>query len=151
MRYFFSSSIGSIFGLPFLFLIFSIWVYFDAKKWRGRGVNVRPGVIAGLLLLIYYVIVVVEFGGGFFSYGYGYSYSTARFFIQFMPLIPPLILVGIYFYLRQVRYAKEASADNPPLPAAPAWTKWFFIAVFFLPPILAALAIIYFFAVFRGF
>ena len=124
---------------------------------------VRPGLVVGLFLLGYIAVGFLSFLGPNFLIdwflpspsGYGYDsayyekfYAAERIF-SWVTLALPIVIFAVYFLLRQ-KYAKIASMGNPPLPAAPVWTKWFFIVIFFLPLVLALLAVLYFLFAFGG-
>ena len=100
----------------FILLAVPIWIYFDLKKFRGRGVPVSPGGIASVFLII--SVVAVLFAGFQFTLLFGHLPSSlfytigpiADFILQF------LVPLGIYLLLRTFHYQKLARLGNPPLP-----------------------------------
>ncbi len=131
--------IGLIFGVAYWFS--TIWIYYDAKTWRRRGVPVTPGFIASLFLVIAAVLEWLSLLAAdelqrIIWGGYYYSYFTSLFRGVFM--IGALVICFLaYLIWRTVKYQKIAVQGNPPLPAAPAWTKWLFIVILILPLLLA--------------
>lgn len=144
---FFISGYNNLFS-NLIFLGFTIWIYFDLKKIRQGGIKVNPGLIAGLFLIGSYAL------SAFLFFGSRFYYSNIYYSILYsLPGGPGLIIlaigVGGYFILR-ARLKKKISLDNPPLPPAPRWGKWFFAGIIFLPLILLFLLIFIFARLFGG-
>ncbi len=135
----------ALFGILGLVLwMYPILIYFDCKKWRRLGVPVYPGLVASSFILLNIAIAsnfFSIFGGYFYSrafmYGYGLNYT-------------PLILLIVYFMMRELRYRPMSKQENPPLPPAPAWSRWLFILIFLIPILLVLLFILVVVTVLRG-
>ena len=126
-----------------LLWFFALWIYFDGKRWRRKGVAVYPGLVAGVFLIAYIATIIWYY----FYYGWGYGYySILTDVVGYLPII---FIIG-YMVLRKVRYAQIAKEENPPLPPAPAWQRWFFLIIFFIPVLLVVVLLIFFAVIFRS-
>lgn len=128
-------------------LILAIWVYVDAKKFRRRGVPVKPGIIAGLIVFISYATTFFfGFGGGLFYSFIPRSVWRSLFGMGWFGggvIIGVGIPLVIYLLLRFLKYEKVAALGGPPLPPAPKWSFWLFIGLLVLPLLLVGVFILF--------
>lgn len=125
-----------------LIWVFAIWIYFDAKAWRRRGVPVSPGRSAGLFLFGYYITFIILLFSGI-SGRLDYMIGTGIEYLQFV------FMIG-YVIRRSTHHARIAKMENPPLPPTPAGHKWFFIFIFILPLILVLMLYLFVTTLFHG-
>ncbi len=116
----------SLLVFPF---VASFFVYSDLKRFRGRGVRVNPGLIAGLLLFGYYAFSII-FSVSRLLHSLPYALQSSVF--PFLPLLLLLIFGGIYAFLR-INYKKIAAQNNPPLPPSSLSRVLFLLAVLLVP------------------
>lgn len=120
--------------------LFSLWVYSDWKNLRKRGVNVWPGLVAGLFLLApYFLGAYIEL---IFLRGYQWQATTQGILDYeqlFSLLVVPLLTPFVYLLVRSMLLSRNKNSGiglNP----APLWTFWFYIFCFFLPLIVSLLS-----------
>lgn len=119
----------------------SIWVYFDAKKFRKAGVPVRPGLVASAYLGIFGILQLLLSVGR----GVGVGLIPQRGFAgALISAVLPLVLAWGFYLYRRVGFQKRAMLNNPPLPLAPRWTIGVFVIVFLSPLILVGAIILLF-------
>ena len=132
-----------------LFSLVSIWMYFDLKRFRTRGVPVRPGLFTGTFVFLYYLAeIVIGFGSSRFFYAYSIGYEAERYLFNIVYLMP-LVFAAIYFLFRR-RFATQAAQELPPLPPAPRWHAWFFVIILLLPIIAIAVLFVFLMFIFRA-
>lgn len=115
-----------LFLLPLIYLILGFWIYYDAKRLRISGVNVYPGLAAGLVVLGFYLLpflTLLLFDAAPQLLSYISNYSIAVLMIIANSVFPP----SIYLALRFSKYRKIALQGKSALPQAPNWSFAFFI------------------------
>ncbi len=134
--------------LVVVFWFLSIWIYRDLKKFRSRGVPVRPGLFTGVFFLIFFTILSLgPYALGLLFYS---GVFVARSAIPFFQLV---LLIGcsIYYFFRRSAFAKRAASGGPPLPPLASRDLVFFLFAFFTPVFLFVLEILFFYGSVRGF
>lgn len=120
--------------MPFLNIIVliltSIWIYFDAKNWRRKGVNIYPAVPATGFLIFYLFFASLNSLLYILSTGFlkDFIFNWRQLSDLVFWYLPILISLGIYF-LKRKKYQRIAKQGNPPLPPAPWASTVLFVLV----------------------
>ncbi len=100
---------------PIVFIvatIFGIWVYADALKFRKLGVNVKPGLVASLVIILGILIS-----------------SSLDQYSQTSAVIFGLGIPSLLYFFRYRKYKKLAQTGGQPLPSEPLWSRLLFAII----------------------